>query len=125
MSQDPVFARRVFFWAGVLGLVGLVPQYFAEGLLAQLAPPAMNHPEHFYAFLGVAIGWQVGFLFIARDPRRLRPVMPAAALEKILFSGSQFACVFLGRAAATQLAVAVFDAVFATLFLVAWKRTPD
>ena len=86
-------------------------------------PPALTHPEHFHGFLMVAIAWQVAFLVLARDPERLRPLMPVAILEKVLYVGSQAAMVATGRAALPLLGVVAIDGTFALLFLAAWRRT--
>ncbi len=80
------FARRVFAIAGIYGLIVLVPQYFTESRIARDFPLALTHPEYFYGFLGVAIAWQLGFLVIAKDPIRFRPLMVPAMLEKLGFS---------------------------------------
>ena len=67
-----VFASRTFFIAGIYGLLALVPMYFLEGRIGRDYPPPINHPEHFYGFLGVAVAWQAAFLVIGRDPVRFR-----------------------------------------------------
>jgi len=77
------FARRVFFWSGVYGLIVLLPQYFLEAKTGRDFPPAITHPEFFYGFIGVGLAWQVLFLIIAQDPVRYRPVMLCGALEKV------------------------------------------
>ena len=69
------FARWVFRLAGIYGLIVLLPQYFLEERIGRDDPPPITHPEHFYAFLGVAVAWQVAFLVIAQDPIRYRPIM--------------------------------------------------
>ena len=79
------FARRVFRFAGIYGLIVLPPQYFLETRIGRDAPPPITHPEFFYGFLGVAIAWQVAFLIIALDPRRYRPLMLAGVIEKSSF----------------------------------------
>ena len=79
------FARRVFSFAGIYGLIVLVPQLFAESRVSRDYPPAITHPEYFYGFLGVAIAWNIFFLVIARDPVRFRPAMIPAMVEKLAF----------------------------------------
>ncbi|HEX5138646.1 MAG TPA: hypothetical protein VFY93_16865, partial [Planctomycetota bacterium] len=82
------FARRVFFWSGVYGVVALVPLYFLEARIGRDFPPAISRPEQYYALLGVALAWQIAFLVIARDPVRYRPLMLPAVAEKWLASGA-------------------------------------
>ena len=72
------FAKRVFFLAGIYGLVVLLPQYFMEERTGRDFPPPVTHPEYFYGFIGVAVAWQIVFLIISRDPVRYRPIMLAA-----------------------------------------------
>lgn len=126
-SPDPkpqAFARRTFFWSGAYGLVTLVPQYFLRGTLDDLFPPALNHPEHFYGFVGVAIAWQLAFIAISRDPDRLRPLMPAAMAEKLMFALPALALVATSRASPALAVPAVLDLVLAALFFVSYRRTP-
>ena len=44
-------ASRVFRFAGIYGLIVLVPQYFTEVKLGVDYPPAITHPEFYYGFL--------------------------------------------------------------------------
>jgi ABC-type uncharacterized transport system permease subunit len=78
-------SARVFFGAGIYGIVTLLPQYFLEARLGKDFPPPLNHPEHFYGFIGVALAWQVAFLVISTNPVRYRPMMLASVIEKISF----------------------------------------
>lgn len=77
------FAKIVFVVAGIYGLITLIPAYFLEIYVGIVDPPPITHPEYFYGFLGVAIAWQVAFLVIASDPKRYRPLMLVALLEKV------------------------------------------
>lgn len=117
------FARRVFFWAGIYGLVVLVPQYFLEARLARDVPPPLTHPEYFYGFLGVAIAWQVLFLLLSREPVRYRLMMLPAILEKVSFGIAAWVLYAEGRVAATLLGPASIDLGLALLFCLAWRRT--
>jgi hypothetical protein len=76
------FARVVFLIAGIWGLLVLTPLYFAFDIIGQKDPPAITHPSFYFGFVIVAIAWQIAFLFIARDPVRLRPLMVPAMIEK-------------------------------------------
>ena len=118
------FARRVFLVAAVYGVLALVPQYFLEARIGRDFPPPITHPEHFYGFVGVALAWQVLFFVVARDPARLRPVMPVAVLEKVAFGGAAVVLFLAGRLHPLMLGAGLIDLVLAALFLAAWLRTP-
>jgi hypothetical protein len=96
MTKDR-FSRIVFLVAGIYGLVVLAPGFFSEKILAEKMPPAITHPEFFYGFFGVGIAWQVAFLIISHDPLRLRPIIPAAILEKLTYSGACAMLFMMGR----------------------------
>ncbi|MBK9163162.1 MAG: hypothetical protein IPM21_04500 [Acidobacteria bacterium] len=117
------FARYTFAIAGIYGIIALVPQYFLEKQIGIDSPPAITHPEYFYGFIGVALAFQVVFLIIARDPVRFRPIMPAAALEKIAFVIPTFYLYFNGRAPLQITAGAAIDLLLAVLFTIAFIRT--
>lgn len=118
-----IFARRVFLFAGTLGLLALLPMYFLEGRIGRDQSPAITHPEYFYGFLGVAVSWQVAFLFIARDPLRFRPLMAPAILEKTTYGLTIVALFLGGRLAAVILASGLIDLTLSVLFVVAFVRT--
>lgn len=118
------FARRVFFIAGVYGLIGLIPQYFMEGMVGRDFPPAITHPEHYYGFIGVALAWQVFFFIIARDPVRYRIAMLPAMLEKLAFGGAMVVLYLQGRLAALMLGAGIIDLVFVAFFIAAFRATP-
>ncbi len=118
------FAKRVFFIAGVYGVLVLVPQYFMEGRIGRDFPPAITHPEHFYGFIGVALAWQVLFFVIARDPVRYRGAMVPAILEKLAFGVAAIVLFAQGRLAVPVLGAGVFDLVLAALFGIALRVTP-
>ena len=117
------FARRVFLVAGIYGLIVMLPQYFLEQRIGRDSPPAITHPEYFYGFIGVVVAWQLCFLAIARDPVRLRPVMPAAIVEKLVFAVPSAVLYAQGRLAATVLPFAAIDLVLGTLFYISYRRT--
>lgn len=121
MSSSERFARRLFTVCGVYGLIALLPQYFMEQRLGQDFPPAITHPEHFYGFLGVALAWQIGFLLIAREPLRLRPMMLPAMLEKLGFGAAALALFALQRAPALVALAGAVDLLMALLFLLAYR----
>ena len=113
-----LFAERVFRVAGIYGLAVLLPQYFMEGRLGRDFPPPVNHPEHFYGFIGVATAWQVAFLIISRDPARYRLLMIPGMLEKLSFGVAAVVLYLQQRLAAMVLAFGVLDLLWAVLL--AW-----
>jgi hypothetical protein len=117
------FARWVFLVAGVYGVLVMAPQYFLERRVSRDYPPAVTHPEFYYGFVGVTVAWQVLFMAVARDPLRLRPVMPVAVLEKVSFAAAVPVLYALGRVHAAVLPFAAIDALRAVLFTVACFRT--
>jgi len=117
------FVKAVFLAAGVLGLLQVVPAYFMESQIATWNPPAVEHPEFYYGFIGVVLVWQFVYLLIGLDPIRFRPVMLLAALAKATIVVTFFWLYVLGRIRAQWLASAAFDGTFAVLFLVAYART--
>jgi hypothetical protein len=117
------FARRVYLVAGIYGLLVLVPQYFLIEKNGRDFPPAITHLEYYYGFVGVAIAWQLGFLIIAGDPRRFRPIMPATVVEKFIFGVPATAMFLAGTLSASMMGAAVLDMLLGTLFLTAYLRT--
>lgn len=122
-DRGRTFARRVFMFAGIYGLVVLLPQYFLEDRIGRDYPPPITHPEHFYGFVGLALVWQLAFLLIASDVVRYRPLMPIAVAEKAAFAIPTFLLFASGRVAAATTAVAGIDAVLGLLFLAAYRAT--
>jgi hypothetical protein len=118
------FAKRVYFWSGVYGILTLFPLYFLEEKLGRDYPPATNHPEQYYAFIGVTLVWQFAFLFIARDPARYRPLMIATFAEKLLPVGSVLALYLAGRITGMVLAPFLPDILLCALFIAAYLKTP-
>lgn len=116
------FARRAFFLAGIYGVLVVGPMYFLEQRIGHDAPPPITHPEFFYGFVGVALAWQVAFFAIARDPVRLRPMMPFAVLEKVSFWIAGWGLFFAGRAPALIAGFAAIDLVWAIAFGMAWRQ---
>jgi hypothetical protein len=118
------FARRVFLIAGIWGLIVLLPQYFLERKTSRDFPPAITHLEFYYGFLGVAVAWQILFLFLSTNPRRYRPLMIPAILEKASFVIAVLVLFSLNRVSPFLLCVGVPDLIFGLLFLVAYMKTP-
>jgi hypothetical protein len=118
------FARTVFRWAGVYGLVVLLPLYFLEERIGREMPPAITHPENYYGFLAVTVAWQVMYLMISTDPARYRPLMPVAVLAKLGYFTTLLVLFALGRLAGVTLGVASGDLILGVLFAVAYACTP-
>lgn len=123
MSSHNRFAKRVFLVAGVYGLIVLLPQYFMEGKLGRDYPPPLNHPEHFYGFVGVAVAWQFAFLVIARDPERYRLFMLPAILEKLSFGIAAWVLHVQGRVPLLVAGFGTIDLSLAILFLLAFRAS--
>jgi hypothetical protein len=125
MNASPSFARRVFLVAGIYGVMVILPQYFLEGQLGRDFPPPLNHPEHFYGFLGVGLAWQVVFLLIASDVRRYRLLMLPAILEKLSFGIAVLVLYAQGRVAPLLVGFGLVDLLLAALFVIAYHVTPE
>ena len=117
------FARRVFFIAGVYGLIVLAPQYFLEAKTGSDYPPAITHPEYYYGFIGVALAFQALFLVIARDPVRYRAAMIPAVLEKATFGVAAVLLYLQARIPVVVLGFALIDILLGALFVVAYAKT--
>jgi hypothetical protein len=119
------FAKRVYRVAGIAGVFLVVPAYFLERLTATINPPAVEHPEFYYGFVGVVLVWQFVYLLIASDPVRFRPVMLLATLAKASFVGTLLTLFTVKRIQPLWLGFAAFDGTFVVLFLLAYARTPS
>jgi hypothetical protein len=111
-------ARRVFRVAGIYGLIVMLPQYFLEARIGRDFPPAITHPEYFYGFIGIVVAWQCVFLLIASDPRRYRPLMLVAVVEKLAFAVPVGVLLAQGRLAAGAIfGFAAIDLLLAACFI--------
>jgi hypothetical protein len=95
-----------------------------ESRIGRDMPPAITHPEYFYGFVGLAVVWQLCFLLIARQPARLRAIMPVTVLEKLAFGVPALVLYLQGRLAMSTLAFGMLDLVLGVLFFMAYRRTP-
>lgn len=118
-----MFASRVYWFAGIYGLIVLLPQYLLEKQIGIDTPPAITHPEFFYGFLGTAVAWQVAFLVIARDPQRYRPLMLPSLIEKFSFGLVVPVLFALGRISATVLVFGLIDLLLGVLFVISYQKT--
>src|SRR4051812_11624753 len=117
------FARLVFAFAGILGLLLVTPGLFAIDMVGERFPPAVTHPDFYYGFLTVTLAWQVAFLIIATNPARYRPLMLAAMLEKFPYVAMLLVLYSRGLLAAPQLAAVAIDGTLGMLFVVAYFKT--
>lgn len=118
------FAKRIFFWSGVYGIIVLLPMYFLEEKLGRDFPPPTNHPEQYYAFIGVALAWQLAFLLISRDPIRFRPMMIPAIAEKFLTVVAVIWLFTVDRISGATMAPFMVDLVLGSLFVASYLKTP-
>jgi hypothetical protein len=119
------FARIVFWVAGIWGLLVVTPLYFLFDLIGSKDPPPITHPGFFYGFVGVALAWQVAFLFIATDTVRYRPLMIPSVLEKVSFGAAIIVLVLQGRTRSSDLLFAGTDLLLGLLFLIPYFKTPS
>jgi hypothetical protein len=117
------FPRVVFAFAGILGLLVLLPGFFTIEMVGQQFPPAVTHPDFYYGFLCVTVAWQFAFLVIATDPARYRPLMPVAMLEKFPYVTMLLILYSRGQLAPPQLAAVAIDGTLGILFVVAYFKT--
>jgi hypothetical protein len=118
------FAKIVFWIASIWGLLVLTPLYFLFDLIGRNDPPPITHPGFFYGFVGVALAWQIAFLFIAQDTARYRPLMIPSILEKASYSVAVFVLVFQGRMHPSDLVFGCTDLLLGLLFVIAYFKTP-
>jgi hypothetical protein len=123
MGAPMKFAKIVFWIAGIWGLLVLTPLYFLFDRIGRNDPPPITHPGFFYGFVGVALSWQVAFLFIAQDPARYRPLMIPSILEKASYSVAVFVLVFRGRMHPSDLVFGCTDLLLGLLFVIAYFKT--
>ena len=117
------FAKRVFTIAGIWGLLIVVPLFFLQDVVERQSPPAITHPEFYYGFVAVTTAWQIAFLIIGADPVRLRPLFPAAVLEKVGWVGTVTVLFALGRVPASSLIFGAIDGLLGVLFIAAMIKT--
>ena len=123
MSSSLRFARYLFVFAGIYGLLVLVPGYFMEAQVGIDNPPAITHPIYYYGFIGVALAWQLAFLLIASDPLRYRPLMLVGVVEKFTFGIAAVALYAQGRLDTLMFGFSLFDMSLGVLFALAYWRT--
>ena len=117
------FARIVFWIAAIYGVLVMAPLYFMFDLIGRTDPPPITHPGFFYGFVGVTLTWQVAFMFIARDPVRLRPLMIPSMLEKLSYLIPACILVQQGRMHRSDLFFPAIDLALFVLFAISYVKT--
>ncbi len=117
------FAKVVFGVAGIWGVLVIAPLYFLFGVIGRNDPPAITHPGFYYGFAGLGLAWQIAFLFIARDPVRLRPVMIPSVVEKFSWGIAVAVLVMQGRMHRSDLMFGGTDLLLGVLFVIAYLKT--
>ena len=123
MTHARGFARAVYLAAGAYGLLTMTPLYWMERRIARDAPP-IAHPEYYYGFIGVTVAWQLAFLLVARDPVRLRGLMPVTVVEKLAFGVPAAVLHAQHRIPGVVFGFGVADLVLGALFAAAYAVTP-
>jgi hypothetical protein len=119
------FAKLVFRIAGIWGLLVITPLYFMFDLICRVDPPPITHPGFYYGFVGLALSWQLAFLFISTDPVRYRPLMIPSVLEKVTYSVTIIILVLQNRTRPSDLLFAATDLLLGVLFVVSYFKTPS
>lgn len=117
------FSRIVFLVAGIYGVLIITPLYFLERFISESSGSAINHPEFFYGFVGLALCWQIAFLIIATDPLRYRKLMYVACLEKLSFGVAVPLLFWQGRVDWTMLPGPAVDLLLFVFFVAAIRAT--
>ncbi len=117
------FAKVVFWTAGAVGIVLLAPLFFIFDQVGRQNPPPITHPQFYYGFAGLGLVWQIAFFLIATDPRRFRPMMLPAILEKLSYVAALLLLYLEERITPVEAATGVPDALLLVLFIAAYQKT--
>jgi hypothetical protein len=117
------FAKVVFAAAGICGIFVTLPLYLLIDFIGREAPPAINHVEFYYGFVGVTLAWQLAFLLIAKDPPRLRLMILPSIFEKASYVLSVLVLFLQHQLSLSQSLLAVVDLIWAVLFTVSFITT--
>jgi hypothetical protein len=118
------FARIVFRFAGIYGLLLLLPMYLLEDKTGRDFPPPITHPEYYYGLVGLGVVFQVLFILLSVDPIRYRLMMIPSMLEKLVFVVPVIVLFWQHRVSSFILGAALIDLCLGVLFLVAYIKTP-
>ena len=106
------FARIVFAIAGGLGILAIIPMYMAPGTW------------RYYGVLGPLVAWQLVFFLIAADPKRYRPIMIPAMLEKALWVFTLIVLYSQGQMRTVEIVGSTIPhGLLCVLFAIAYVRT--
>lgn len=107
------FARWVFWIAGALGLAAIYPLY------------RIPDTPTYYGMLATLIAWQAAFFVIGWNPKRFRPLMIPAVLEKAFWMLTLVVLYEKGQVPGRTLAAnAATHGLLGILFIVAFVITP-
>lgn len=115
--------KRIYFWAGIYGIILLLPLFLFENEIAKHFPPVTNRPEQYYGFIGVALAWQFAFILISREPVRYQLFMIPAILEKLLPAGAVIGLFLLDRVNIITMIPFIVDFVIGLLFIFGYFYT--
>jgi hypothetical protein len=117
------FAKIVFTFAGIWGVLVTLPLYFLYDFVGHQSPPVITHPEFYFGFVGVTLAWQVVFLLIATNPARYRMMIIPSILEKFSYVLANLVLFVNRRMTASQALPSTTDLVLAFLFIAAFLKT--
>ncbi|HTH81564.1 MAG TPA: hypothetical protein VL490_01440 [Mucilaginibacter sp.] len=103
--------QYIFLISGVYGILMLLPQFFRENIFAPL-----THPEFFYGFLIVTMGFQAIFLLIASNPARYRQAMLVCLIPKAGFVSTCYLLFIQNRLAKDMFITSFGDMLMLLLF---------
>jgi hypothetical protein len=118
------FAKIIFWFAWIWGVLSLTPLYFMFELIGRKDPPPITHPGFFYGFIGVGLAWQVAFMIIATDPARYRLLMIPAVMEKFSYGIAVVTLIMQQRMHPSDLVFGGIDLLLGVLFVIAYLKTP-
>src|SRR5215469_8601303 len=117
------FAKIVFLVAGICGVLVITPLLFIFNLIGRQDPPPITHPGFYYGFATTALAWQIAFFVIARQPKRLRPLMLPSIVEKFGYGAVVIVLFIERRIRGGDLAFGGVDLLFGFLFILAYQKT--
>lgn len=117
--------KYIFTFAGVYGIIVLLPMYFFETKFNTDFPPAITHPEYFYGFIGVALAWQILFFLIAINPLRYKLMMIPSIMEKFFYGFAVLILFIQHRVSIMALSSAIIDILFGVFFIYAFFKTKE
>jgi hypothetical protein len=117
------FRNNAFWWGGAYGVLLAVAFFVGEKVIVAKMPPALTHPEYYYAFAGALLVWHLLYLYIANHLQECRAIMPFATLEKVSFAVPVLALYASGRVTSLGLVGgAVVDLVWGALFFMTYVK---